>query len=81
MYKNKVSVSVKDLKLMSRSMGGFWKFVRLFMSLMIGMTRYTLSSKKNRSRFRQLSKGKRILIRNRSTSKYVGYVLGVGRKV
>ncbi|WP_135611620.1 class I SAM-dependent methyltransferase [Methanococcoides sp. AM1] len=80
-HKNKVSVSVKDLKLMSKSMGGFGKFARLFMSLMVGMTRYTLASKKIRNRFRQLSKGKRILMRNRSTSKHVGYVLAVGRKV
>ncbi|KGK99748.1 ubiquinone biosynthesis methyltransferase UbiE [Methanococcoides methylutens] len=80
-HKNKISVSLKEFKLVTRTIGGFGEFARLFMSLMIGMARYTISSKTIRNRFRQLSKGKRILMRNRSTSKHVGYVLAVGRKV
>ncbi|UGV41588.1 methyltransferase domain-containing protein [Methanococcoides orientis] len=80
-YKNKISVSLKEFKLVIRTMGGFGEFTRLFISLMIGMTRYSISSKKIRNRFRQLIKGKRILMRKKATSEHVGYVLAVGRKV
>lgn len=80
-HKHKISVSLKEFKLVIRTMGGFGKFTRLFIRLMTGMTRYTISSRKIRNRFMQLSKGKRILTRKRTTSKYVGYVLAVGRKI
>jgi hypothetical protein len=79
-YKHKASVSSKEFRLMARALGGYGKFARLFIGLMIGMARYTISSREIRDRFRKLSKGKRILMRNRSTSKHVGYVLAVGRK-
>ncbi|MCD4821529.1 MAG: class I SAM-dependent methyltransferase [Methanococcoides sp.] len=80
-HKHKVSVSVKELELVIRAMGGLGKFAKLFLGLMIGMIRYALSSKEIRNRFKQISRGKRILLNKRSTSKYVGYVLGVGTKV
>ncbi|WP_440951818.1 class I SAM-dependent methyltransferase [Methanococcoides sp. FTZ1] len=79
-YRHKASVSSKEFKLMAKALGSYGKFGRLFIDLMIGMTRYTISSRKIRNRFRKLSKGKGILMRNRSTSKHVGYVLAVGRK-
>ncbi|NPE28880.1 class I SAM-dependent methyltransferase [Methanococcoides sp. SA1] len=80
-YRHHHSVSLNELKLVIRAMGGFGQFTRLSLGLMIGMIRYTLSSKKIRNRFKQISRGKRILLNKRSTSKYVGYVLGVGKKV
>jgi SAM-dependent methyltransferase len=80
-YRHHLSVSLNELKLVIRAMGGFGKSAKLFLGLMIGMTRYALSSKKIRNRFKQISRGKRILLNKRSTSKYVGYVLGVGKKV
>ncbi|MDR6223806.1 class I SAM-dependent methyltransferase [Methanococcoides alaskense] len=80
-HKHKVSVNVNELKLVIRAMGGIGKFAKLFLGPMIGMTRYALSSRKIRNRFKQISRGKRILLNKRSTSKYVGYVLGVGKKV
>ncbi|AKB85283.1 Putative methyltransferase YodH [Methanococcoides methylutens MM1] len=79
-HKHKVSVNLKEFELVAKALGGYGKFARLFISLMIGMTRYTISSRKIRDRFRKLSKGKGILMRNRSTSKHVGYALAVGRK-
>jgi hypothetical protein len=79
-HKHKASVKAKEFKLMAKALGGYGNFARLFFDLMIGMTRYTLSSRKIRNHFRKLSKGKGILMRNRSTSKHVGYVLAVGRK-
>lgn len=79
--KHKVSVSLKELELVIRAMGGLGKFAKMSLGLMIGMTRYTLSSKKIRNRFKQISRGKRILLNKGSTSKYVGYVLVVGKKV
>ncbi|ABE51176.1 class I SAM-dependent methyltransferase [Methanococcoides burtonii] len=80
-YRHHLSVSLKELKLVIRAMGGLGKFTQLSLGLMSGMARYALSSKKIRNRFKQISRGKRILLNKRSTSKYVGYVLGVGKKV
>ncbi len=80
-YRHHLSVSLKELELVIRAMGGLGKFAKLFLGLMIGMIRYALSSRKIRNRFKQISRGKRILLNKRSTSKYVGYVLGVGKKV
>ena len=37
-------------------------------------------SGKMREKFGRMSKGKRVLLNDRETAKYVGYVLGVGRK-
>jgi len=34
-----------------------------------------------RKKYGDISKGKRVLINDKVTSKYIGYVLGVGRKV
>lgn len=80
-YRHHLSVSLKELELVIRAMGGLGKFAKLFLGLMIGMIRYALSSRNIRNRFKQISRGKRILLNKRSTSKYVGYVLGVGKKV
>jgi len=37
-------------------------------------------SKKIRSRFGQISKGKRLLLRDKVATKYIGYVLVVGKR-
>jgi ubiquinone/menaquinone biosynthesis C-methylase UbiE len=39
-----------------------------------------LRSKKIRNRYGRMSRGKRVMLRDKETSKYFGYVLGVGRK-
>jgi hypothetical protein len=40
-----------------------------------------LKSKKMRQCFGKLSRGKRVLLRDRVASKYIGYILCVGRKL
>ena len=39
-----------------------------------------LKSKKIRARYSRMSKGKNVMLRDKRTSKYFGYVLGIGKK-
>jgi ubiquinone/menaquinone biosynthesis C-methylase UbiE len=58
-------------------MGGWgYLFERLWHILVLG-----IKSSKMRKKFGDISKGKRVLINDKITSKYIGYVLGVGRKI
>ena len=75
-HKCNVSVSLKDATQFISSIGGFVKLSILIMR----MTKYMLASKIIRKRLLMLDRGKRLLLRKRSTSKHVGYILGVGKK-
>jgi ubiquinone/menaquinone biosynthesis C-methylase UbiE len=72
--------SLEETKKLIGAMGGTLGFARYFAGLMVKMIKYTLISKKVRYRFRQLGEGKKILLRKKSTAKYVGYVLATGTK-
>ncbi|MCQ1536996.1 class I SAM-dependent methyltransferase [Methanosarcina sp. KYL-1] len=74
------SPGLEEIKMLVEAMGGSWKFTRYFAGLMWKMAGYTLSSRKIRLRFRRLGEGKKILLRKKPTSKYVGYVLATGKK-
>ncbi|MFZ2499729.1 class I SAM-dependent methyltransferase [Methanosarcina sp.] len=76
----KPSKDIKELKNMAESIGGAWSFVEYLLNLIFKMVKYSLLSRKIRHRFKMLGEGKKILLRKKSTSKYVGYVLATGRK-
>lgn len=82
-FKNYTSVKAKirATKELIKAMGGFGKFFKLIIIPVIRVIKYTLSSKIIRNRIKQLEKGKIILMRKKSTSKYVGYILGIGKKI
>lgn len=70
-------VSAKRSLDMIEEMGGWWYlFARLWHILVLG-----LKSGKMRKKFGNISKGKRVLINDKVTSRYIGYVLGFGKKV
>lgn len=75
------SPSLGEVKALIEEMGGIWRLVLYFAELMLKMGKYSLFSRKIRYRFKLLGKGKKILLRKKSTSKYVGYVLATGIKV
>ncbi|MGB9131037.1 MAG: class I SAM-dependent methyltransferase [Methanosarcina sp.] len=76
----KPSKDIKELKNMAESIGGAWSFVEYLLNLIFKMVKYSLLSRKILHRFKMLGEGKKILLRKKSTSKYVGYVLATGRK-
>ncbi|MFC1802526.1 class I SAM-dependent methyltransferase [Thermoproteota archaeon] len=49
-------------------------------SLLWNVVALGLKSKKIREKYGRISRGKRVLLRDKIASKYIGYVLGVGRK-
>lgn len=59
-----------------KSMGGFWTFFKMFFKVLY----YYFSSKKIRKRWSRMQGARRTFFRWPSTSKYVGYVLCIGRK-
>ncbi|WP_235283319.1 class I SAM-dependent methyltransferase [Methanosarcina sp. 2.H.A.1B.4] len=69
-----------EVKALMEGMGGSWKFSRYFVELILKMGKYYLFSRTIRYRFNRLGEGKKILLRKKSTSKYVGYVLATGIK-
>jgi ubiquinone/menaquinone biosynthesis C-methylase UbiE len=69
-----------EVKALMEGMGGIWNFALYFAELVLKMGKYSLSSRKIRYRFKRLGEGKKILLRKKSTSKYVGYVLATGIK-
>lgn len=79
--KNTEPMSLKETPLIIKEIGGFRKFIKL----LVLTTKYTLLSKVIRSRFRKLNKAKRALVGSpiirSSSSRYVGYILGVGKKI
>ena len=78
--KYKPGASLEEVKKLVWAMGGTLEFVRYFSSVAVKMIKYMLVSKKIRQRFRKLGEGKKILLRKKPTSRYVGYVLATGTK-
>jgi ubiquinone/menaquinone biosynthesis C-methylase UbiE len=61
---------------MINEMGGWLKLL----SLLWKTYSLGLKSKKIRSRYAKMNKGKNVMLRDKKTSKYFGYVIGVGKK-
>ena len=78
--KYRPGASLEEVKKLVWAMGGTLEFARYFSSVAVKMIKYMLVSKKIRQRFRKLGEGKKILLRKKSTAKYVGYVLAEGTK-
>lgn len=76
----KPSQDLQEIKNMAEAMGGTWIFVEYLINLTLKIVKYSLLSRKIRYLFKRLAEGKKILLRKKSTSKYVGYVLATGRK-
>jgi ubiquinone/menaquinone biosynthesis C-methylase UbiE len=77
--KCKPSKDLQEMKTIAYAMGGTRIFVEYLINLTLKMVKYSLLSRKIRYRFKRLAEGKKILLRKKSTSKYVGYVLATGR--
>ncbi len=71
---------LQETKYMAEAMGGTWSFVEFLIGPILKIVKYSLLSRKIRYRFKRLGESKKILLRKKSTSKYVGYVLATGRK-
>ncbi len=65
----------KSLKII-REFGGWVKMIKTLGKMLL----LAAKSKKIRSRFGKISKGKRVLLRDKVASKYIGYILVIGRK-
>jgi len=65
-------ISLKIVK----EFGGWRKMIKTLSQMLL----LTAKSKKIRSRFGKISKGKRLLLRDKVAIKYIGYILVVGRK-
>jgi ubiquinone/menaquinone biosynthesis C-methylase UbiE len=78
--KCKPSQDLREIKSIAEAMEGTWVFVEYLINLTLKIVKYSLLSRKIRYRFKRLAEGKKILLRKKSTSKYVGYVLATGRK-
>jgi len=65
----------KSLKIV-KEFGGWWKMIKTLGKMLL----LAAKSKKIRSRFGQISKGKRLLLRDKVATKYIGYVLVVGKR-
>ena len=61
---------------MVEEFGGWGKIIATLWEMLV----LALKSKKLRQRFGKISRGKRVLLRDRVASKYIGYILCVGRK-
>lgn len=62
---------------MVEEFGGWGKIIGILWEMLV----LALRSKKMRQRFGKISRGKRVLLRDRVASKYIGYILCVGRKL
>lgn len=80
-HENRKPMSLREFPQVIKEIGGFGKFSKI----MIKITKYALVSKVIRERFRKLIKAKRVLVGSplfqTATSRHVGYVLGIGKKV
>jgi hypothetical protein len=76
----KTSYNLEEIKAFNEAMGGTWKSIGYLTGLILKMGKFYLLSKNIRYRFKRLGEGKKILLRKKSTSKFVGYVLVTGRK-
>jgi ubiquinone/menaquinone biosynthesis C-methylase UbiE len=61
---------------MIEEFGGWGKLIATLWEMLV----IALNSEKMRQRFGKISRGKRVLLRDRVASKYIGYILCVGRK-
>jgi ubiquinone/menaquinone biosynthesis C-methylase UbiE len=61
---------------MVEDFGGWGKIISTLWDMFV----LALKSKRIRQRFGKISRGKRVLLRDRVASKYIGYILGVGKK-
>jgi len=61
---------------MVEEFGGWGKIIKTLWEMLV----LALRSKKIRQRFGRISRGKRVLLRDRVASKYIGYILCVGKK-
>jgi len=59
-----------------KEFGGWGKLIKTLGRILL----LAAQSKKIRSRFGKISKGKRLLLRDKVASKYIGYILVVGKK-
>jgi len=59
-----------------KEFGGWGKMIKTLGKMLLLAAR----SKKLRSRFGKISKGKRVLLRNKVATRYIGYILVVGKK-
>lgn len=76
----KPSLSFQEIRKIKKAMGGSWALIEYAAGLSLKLVKYYILSGKIRHRFRRLGEGKRILLRKKSTSKYIGYVLATGKK-
>ncbi|UCD73381.1 MAG: methyltransferase domain-containing protein, partial [Candidatus Bathyarchaeota archaeon] len=60
---------------MVEEFGGWGKLIKTLWEMLV----LALKSKKLRRRFGMISRGKRLLLRDNEVSKYIGYILGVGK--
>lgn len=74
--KSRDYLGFRDAPIIIKEMGGWWELLKVFWR----MIKYSIISRKTRDRFSKLQKVKFIFLRKKSTAKYVGYLLGVGRK-
>jgi ubiquinone/menaquinone biosynthesis C-methylase UbiE len=79
-HDHKELMGIKDLPFTVESLGGIGQLLKLLSSIIPGMIRYSVLSKTIRSWMKQLAKVKKALMRQKSTSKHVGYILGVAKK-
>lgn len=70
---------LQETKNMADAMGGNWNFAKYLTGTILKIVKYSLLSKKLRYQFKRLEESKKILLRKKSTSKYVGYLLATGR--
>ncbi len=70
------TLGLRDMPYIIHESGGLVKLVKI----MGRIVKYAILSKKIRDRFRGLQKVKSVFLRKRSTRKYVGYILGSGKK-
>lgn len=61
---------------MVEEFGGWGKIIKTLWEMLV----LALRSKKIRQRFGRISRGKRVLLRDKVASKYIGYILCVGKK-
>ena len=61
---------------MINEMGGWMHLISLLWDVAV----LGLRSKKIRQKYGEMNKGKRVMMRDKESSKYIGYVLGVGKK-
>ena len=76
----KPSKNFQEIRNMAEGMGGALTFLEYLIGLSLKILKYFVLSRKIRYRFKRLAEGKSILLRKKSTSKYVGYILATGRK-